>query len=76
MFAALRPHGTLLLANFLPDIPDVGYMESFMDWHLIYRTDQEMLELADALPKTDVASVRQFRDSQNTITFLEVTRRA
>ena len=75
MFAALRPHGTLLLANFLPDIPDVGYMESFMDWHLIYRTDQDMLDLIDALPRADVACVRQFRDSQNTITFLEVTKR-
>ena len=35
LFLSLESKGVLLLANFLPDIPDVGYMESLMDWWLI-----------------------------------------
>ena len=74
LFDVVRPGGTLLLANFLPDVPDVGYMESFMAWHLIYRTDHEMLELTDALPHGDVARIRQFHDALDNITFLEITK--
>ena len=32
----------LVVANFLPDIWGAGYMETFMDWKLIYRTAEEM----------------------------------
>lgn len=75
MFDSVTPGGRLLLANFLPDIPDVGYMESFMDWHLIYRSDAQMRAFADALAVREVASVRQFRDPYNVVTYLEVTKR-
>jgi SAM-dependent methyltransferase len=36
MFDMLRPGGKLLVANFIPDHREVGYMETFMQWHLIY----------------------------------------
>jgi hypothetical protein len=75
LFDVVKPGGTLLLANFLPDVPDVGYMESFMAWHLLYRTDREMLELTDALPYGEVARIRRFHDALDNITFLEITRR-
>ncbi|MEZ4684457.1 MAG: class I SAM-dependent methyltransferase, partial [Caldilineaceae bacterium] len=44
MFALLNPGGYLLIANFAHDIQDVGYMESFMDWKLIYRSAIDMAE--------------------------------
>lgn len=75
LFESVAPGGTLLLANFLPSIPDVGYMESFMDWHLIYRDDRQMRALADSLPASRVATIRQFHDPLDAITFLEVTKR-
>jgi len=74
LFAALRPGGRLLLANFLPGIPEVAYMESFMDWHLIYRADPDMLDLIRTLPRAEVAAVRQFHDPHGNITYLELTR--
>jgi len=75
LFDSVTPGGTLLLANFLPSIPDIGYMESFMDWHLIYRNDRQMRALAESLPVSRVASIRQFHDPLDAITFLEVTKR-
>ena len=70
MSDALRPGGTLLPANFLPDIPDVGYMESLMDWHLIYRDDAEMRALLAGVPPGEVAGVSQFHDPFENITFM------
>lgn len=72
MFDALRPGGTLLLANFLPDIPDVGYMESLMDWHLIYRDDAEMRSLLAGVPTAEIAGIGQFHDPFENITFMRV----
>src|SRR5437868_5149084 len=51
MFQALRPGGRLLVANFMPGISDLGYMESYMEWKLIYRTRREMMAVADQIPQ-------------------------
>lgn len=45
MSKMLAPGGRMMIANFMPDIFDVGYMEIFMDWHLIYRNKQQMQNL-------------------------------
>jgi hypothetical protein len=70
MFEMTRPGGLMLIPNFLTGIRDVGYMESFMDWHLIYRNHADMQALADALPSSAVADCRIFDDSEDTITYL------
>lgn len=74
MFDSVRPGGVLLLANFLPDIADVGYMEGMMDWHLTYRSDAEMLALLRAIAPGDIKDVEQFHDPFDNITFLRVTK--
>lgn len=75
LFAAVRPGGRLLLANFLPDIPEVGYMESFMDWHLIYRSDAAMLDVIRSVNREEVAQVRQFHDPHDNIAYVELRKR-
>jgi hypothetical protein len=75
LFEMTRPGGTLLIPNFAAGARDTGYMESFMDWHLIYRTHADMHALAAALPASQVASVDIFDDADDTITFLLVNRR-
>lgn len=75
LFAMTRPGGMLLIPNFLAGARDRGYMESFMDWHLIYRDHSEMRELAAALPKHEVNRCQVFDDPDSTITFLLVERR-
>jgi hypothetical protein len=75
MFAMLRPRGRLVVANFLPGIRDVGYMESYMGWKLLYRTRQEMLEVAQRIPEAEVRDIRLFSEENRNILFLQITRR-
>jgi len=75
LFELTKPGGRVLIPNYAPSCPDRGYMESFMDWHLIYRTRGDMQTLADAVPSSEVADCRIFDDPDDTITFLLVTRR-
>jgi len=75
MFEMLAPGGQLLVANFAPEWECIGYLEAFMDWHLIYRNEQEINELARAIPEQEVAGMRTFRDQYQNLVFLEVHRR-
>jgi extracellular factor (EF) 3-hydroxypalmitic acid methyl ester biosynthesis protein len=75
LFQMLRPRGRLCVANFLPGISDQGYMETYMDWKLIYRTRQEMVALADEIPQAAIRDLRIFAEENQNIIFLEITRR-
>ena len=72
LFALLKKGGKVWIANFLPGIPDRAFMESFMDWWLVYRSPQQMLELAGALPRDEYSSLRTFVEHEANIVFLEV----
>lgn len=75
MFEMLRPGGKLLIANFRPGVEDVGYMEAYMNWKLIYRDNPAMERIAHAVPEAEIASQRLFDDPTQTIVFLELVRR-
>ncbi len=75
MFDMLVPNGRLLIANFAPTLPEVAYMEAFMDWKLIYRTPDEMSVLSDDISGDAWDSHRLFWDAHGNIIFLDVTRR-
>ncbi|HUG90109.1 MAG TPA: class I SAM-dependent methyltransferase [Planctomycetaceae bacterium] len=75
MFNLLSPGGRLVVANFLPDIRDIGYMEAFMDWNLVYRTRHEMIELTRDVPQPKIHSLRIWAEEGQNIIFLEVCRR-
>lgn len=72
LFGMLKPGGQLLVANFLTGVPDVGYMETFMGWPLIYRTDDEMADVASGIDRAQIADCRTFRDPLQNIVFLEL----
>lgn len=75
MFALLNPGGELLVTNFVPEISDVGYMECVMDWHLIYRTPEEMLDLAALVPNEQVKRLTLSSESDRHLIFLRITRK-
>jgi extracellular factor (EF) 3-hydroxypalmitic acid methyl ester biosynthesis protein len=74
MFDMLRPGGKLLLANFVPDHLEVGYMETFMQWNLIYRTEAELEAVAIDIQNTEIASKRTFFENEDNIVFLELVK--
>ncbi|NTX65766.1 class I SAM-dependent methyltransferase [Myxococcus sp. CA051A] len=75
LFGMLRSGGRLLVANFARFPPETGYMEAFMDWWLTYREEDEMRALLGEVPLEQLDSVRLFRDSQDNVIYLELTRR-
>ncbi len=74
LFNMLNPGGRLLVANFAT-CPEAGYLEAFMDWWLIYRDEDQMQALTLDIPPLQLASTNLFRDSENNVIYLELTRR-
>jgi SAM-dependent methyltransferase len=75
MFDRLGPGGTLLIANFVPGIPDRAYMEAIMDWWLVYRTPSELAALAAALDTDRIADSRTVVEPEGNIAFLVLRRK-
>ena len=75
LFDALAPGGRLIVPNFLRTNFARGYMESFMDWHLIVRDRTEIESIGASLLPDDVAESRYFEDPFGVVGYLEVVRR-
>jgi SAM-dependent methyltransferase len=73
-FQMLKPGGTLLYANFSADIPDDGYMETFMDWHLLYRTRAEMEDIANVIPEREIDIRKSFTGKNGNIEYVQLTK--
>jgi extracellular factor (EF) 3-hydroxypalmitic acid methyl ester biosynthesis protein len=50
LFGLLSPGGVLLVGNYHVDNPSRLYMEYWLDWSLLHRTEASFLELAEGLP--------------------------
>jgi hypothetical protein len=74
MFGMLRPGGRLWLANFIPMIPHLGYMEPFMRWNLILRTEAEVLDLASEIPESEIDQMSVGWDTTGCIATLQIRR--
>jgi len=72
LFAMLRHGGRLLLANYLPEIDDAGFMEAYADWKLIYRNADAMRLLAVSIPASTIGIAQVFPDASNTIAYLDL----
>lgn len=69
----LAPGGRLVIANFVPGGSGRGYMELFMDWTLVLRTETQMRELAQA---AGAAQVHSFVDPHRNVVYAELLREA
>ena len=74
MFNMLAPGGHLLVANFAMTLEDIGFMEAYMRWHLIYRDEAAMRRLASEIPTGRIARTNLFWDSRHCMLFLELER--
>ena len=75
MFAALKPGGRLLFANFCTGVPDYGFMDAFMDWRLILRDEPEMQRLLNGLPTAEIARTSLFRGVNRAVIYALVEKR-
>jgi hypothetical protein len=75
LFAMLPPGGRLLVANFVPGIRDVGYMESYMDWRLTYRTTEELRDVATAIDPDQIGGADVWTEENDNVAFLLLTKR-
>ena len=64
----------MVVANFMPGIRDVGYMEAFMDWRLIYRTRHDMTDLTMEIEEPEIRDLRLFTEESRNIIFLRLTK--
>ena len=71
LWSAVRPGGRLVVANFADDSRERGYMEAFMDWWLIYRSESDLRSLASTLGG---ATITVFRDPTGRTVWLEARR--
>ena len=74
LFTMLKPGGKLVIANFVPTIFDIGYMEACMDWFLVYRDRMDMMALTNLIPQIELNQIRVHVEENQNIIFLEVTR--
>ena len=75
LFRALHSGGKLVVANFLPGVRDVGYMEMYMGWHLIYRDRAEMMVLAENIPASQIEEIRIIVERNENVVIMEMTKR-
>ena len=45
MLDAVKPGGRVIIGNFSKDNPSVPFMELILDWHLIYRSEADLLRI-------------------------------
>jgi extracellular factor (EF) 3-hydroxypalmitic acid methyl ester biosynthesis protein len=72
MFGALKPGGVLLVANFAPQLRDIGYMEAVMEWNLIYRDEEAVARFSASIPRSQIAGQTLFRDSLKNVVYLKI----
>jgi SAM-dependent methyltransferase len=68
----LKPGGTFLFANFAQDIGVDGYMETFMNWPLLLRTEKDMAHIIDSSLKDTQASSRIFYGENRNIVYATI----
>lgn len=73
-FELVAPGGFLLVANFANGILEQAYMEAFMDWHLIYRDEDQIKQLIADVPENSIKDLRLYRDPERNVVYMEVSK--
>ncbi|MDQ6612082.1 MAG: class I SAM-dependent methyltransferase, partial [Gemmatimonadota bacterium] len=74
LFARLRPGGQLMLMNFAPTLPDIGYMECVMQWYWTYRDAPALRALTTGIAETQIAGYAESIDATGNLSVLGVIR--
>lgn len=74
LFALLAPAGTLIATQFLPGLEEAAFLETFLDWRMVYRPRGEIHDLVQALPAEKLASWRYSENDESTLAIVVLRR--
>lgn len=74
LFQLLHPGGRLLIGNFSDTPVEIGFMESIMDWPLVWRSPAQLAALSSAIPASEIASQNVWPDPTGACCYLDLTR--
>jgi hypothetical protein len=74
LFEMVNPGGQMLIPNFAPQVRDRAYMETFMDWTLIYRDKPAMARLLGRIDRGQIQSYEAYEDPSGSVVYLLVTK--
>ena len=74
LFELLNPNGVLVIANFLPDVWESGYMEAVMDWWLLQRSLVEIESFIEMIPSSQISTHDIKADAYDRIGYLNLTK--
>ncbi len=57
LYQLLVPGGELLIGNFHVTNPDRYFLEYWGDWYLIYRTEEDLVNLFEQAPSSNVSVI-------------------
>ncbi|MCI5077810.1 class I SAM-dependent methyltransferase [Oricola sp.] len=72
----VRPGGEFLFANFSDEITTDGYMETFMDWPLILRSDDDMLDIINSSVDRNKVEIDVFYGANRNVVYGKVKKLA
>lgn len=75
LFSMLNPGGELLFTNFLPQVPAIGYMQSYMGWHLIVRSPEELRAVVEEIEPSLIKENKVYVEENQNIVFMHLTRK-
>jgi hypothetical protein len=75
LFAMLQPGGTLLVCGMLDGLADAGYVETYMDWRVHWRTPDTIQALALGLAEDAIESVTYFESREASLGAIAIVRR-
>ena len=75
VFSMLAPGGTFLFGNFRHDIPDIGFMETFMDLKLVLRSENEMADILSAIPAEEVSATKIFTGENGNMLYAQISKK-
>jgi SAM-dependent methyltransferase len=71
----LKPKGVMLFANFAEDIADDGFMETFMNWSLLLRTEAEMWDIINASVDRNTVDAEVYFGENRNILYATIRKR-
>ena len=66
----------MLIPNLAPHVLDRAYMETFMDWALIYRDQQALVRLLAQIEPAQIESCDVYEDPSGSVVYLLVKKRS